>query len=87
MKINQRTFARAARIAARRAIRGFTGEARRAQIMQDSWQKHAEEILGQANCALIEQAPALKVCRQLVRSLKMRILQNEIEARLKKVGS
>jgi hypothetical protein len=92
MKINQRTFARAARIATRRAIlallnRGFNGEAQRARIMQDSWLKHAEEILGRANYVLIEQASALKVCRQLTRSIKMRILQTEIETRLKKVGS
>jgi hypothetical protein len=85
MKINQRTFARAARIATRRAIsflalRDMPGESGRARMMQDSWQRHAEEILGQANCAAIEKASALKVCRQLTSAVKIAILQTEIKA-------
>lgn len=84
MKINQRTFARAARIATRRAVsflalRDMPGESNRARLMQDSWQRHAEEMLGQANHSAIEKASALRVCRQLTLAVKIAILKTEIK--------
>ena len=86
MKITQRNFTRAAHIATRRAVsflamRNLAGEANRARVMQDSWQRHAEEILGQANSAAIEKASALTVCRQLTQAVKIVILKTEIKAR------
>lgn len=86
MKITQRNFTRAARIATRRAVsflamRNLTGEANRALVMQDSWQRHAEEMLGQANAKAIDTASALTVCRQLSRALKIVILRSEIAQR------
>ena len=86
MKITQRNFTRAARIATRRAVsflamRNLTGEANRARVMQDSWQRHAEEMLGQANWEVINKTSALTVCRQLSTALKVVILRNEIAQR------
>ena len=86
MKVTQSNFNRAARIATRRAVsylamRNLAGEANRARVMQDSWQRHAEEILGQANSAAIEKASALMVCRQLTQAVKIVILKTEIKAR------
>ena len=86
MKVTQSNFNRAARIATRRAVsylalRDMSGGANRARVMQDSWQRHAEEILGQANSAAIEKASALAVCRQLTFALKVVILKTEIKAR------
>jgi hypothetical protein len=86
MKITQNNFRRAARIATRRAVsflamRNLTGEANRARVMQDSWQRHAEEILGQANAKAIATASALTVCRQLTTAVKIVILKSEIRAR------
>ncbi len=86
MKITQRNFTRAARIATRRAVsflamRNLTGEANRARVMQDSWQRHAEEMLGQANWEAVNKASALTVCRQLSTALKVVILRNEIAQR------
>lgn len=86
MKITQRNFTRAARIATRRAVsylamRNLSGEANRAQVMQDSWQRHAEEILGQANWEAVNKTSALSVCRQLTTAMKVVILKSEIAQR------
>jgi hypothetical protein len=50
-------------------------------MMQDSWQRHAEEMLGQANAKAIATASALTVCRQLATAVKIVILKSEIKAR------
>jgi len=86
MKITQSNFRRAARIATRRAVsflvlRNMPGESNRARLMQDSWQRHAEEILGQANAKAVATASALTVCRQLTTAVKIVILKSEIKAR------
>jgi len=86
VNITQSNFRRAARIATRRAVsflamRNLTGEANRALVMQDSWQRHAEEMLGQANAKAIATASALTVCRQLTTAVKIVILKSEIKAR------
>ena len=86
MKITQSNFRRAARIATRRAVsflalRNMPGESNRARLMQDSWQRHAEEILGQANAKAVATASALTVCRQLTTAVKIVILKSEIQAR------
>ena len=86
MKITQRNFTRAARIATRRAVsylamRNLSGEANRAQVMQYSWQRHAEEILGQANWEAVNKASAISVCRQLTTAMKVVILKSEIAQR------
>ena len=89
MKITKRNFTRAARIATRRAVsylamrnmRNLSGEANRARVMQYSWQRHAEEILGQANWEAVNKASALSVCRQLTTAMKVVILKSEIAQR------
>lgn len=86
MKITQRNFTRAARIATRRAVsflagRNMPGEANRARVMQDAWQRHAEEVLGQANLEAVNKTSALSVCRQLTAAMKIVILKSEIAAR------
>jgi len=86
VNITPSNFKRAARIATHRAVsflalRNLTGEANRARVMQDSWQRHAEEMLGQANAKAIETASALTVCRQLATAVKIVILKSEIKAR------
>ena len=86
MNITQSNFKRAARIATRRAVsflalRNMPGESNRARVMQDSWQRHAEEMLGQANWEAVSKASALTVCRQLTTAMKIVILKSEIKAR------
>ena len=86
MKITQRNFTRCAKLATKKAvsflsIRGFVGESARAWSMADSWNRHAEEMLGQANWEAIGKASALTVTRQLATALKIEILKAEVGSR------